>query len=212
MTSELSAAEGFMIKSVLVAGLFLSAPLTRSDAGPPSSLEVLIALSATSHDWDGWKVDALRALDFKIDGNGSGNLRVVAVTIDRGALLAELPMLQENGALSKSITKEEVARQPASYTNALSLLLTSYAVRNLYGAHPELGRTHWKVSLKGPADAGGQEAREMYSFAFDQSLYENTVWDQLPFTEFPRIAETFSYNLRFTLDMSREVSGSIDDD
>jgi len=212
MKSELSAAEGFMIKSVLVAGLFLSAPLTRSWAGQPSPPAVLTALNATSHDGDGWKTDALRALDLEIDGTASEIRRSVAVTIDGGAMLAKLPLLQKHGALSESITDEEVARQPASYTNALSLLLTSYAVRNLYGAHPELGRTHWKVSLKGPADAGGQEAREIYSFAFDQSLYESTVWDQLPFTEFPRTAETFSYNLRFTLDMSREVSGSIDDD
>ena len=163
-------------------------------------------------DGDDWKADAFKALSLKIDGNGSSGMRSVAVVIDRAALLAELPMLQKHGALSKSITDEEVAKQPASYTNALSLLLTSHAVRRLYEARPELDRTRWNVSLAGPAGAHGQGTREIYSFGFDRPLYARTAWDRLPFTEFPTIADRFSYNLRFTLDMAHEVSGSIDDD
>ena len=163
-------------------------------------------------DGNDWKADALKALSLKIDGNGSGGMHSVAVVIDRAALLAELPMLQKHGALSRSITDEEVAKQPASYTNALSLLLTSHAVRRLYEARPELDRTRWNVSLAGPAGAHGQGTREIYSFGFDRPLYARTAWDRLPFTEFPTIADRFSYNLRFTLDMAHEVSGSIDDD
>ena len=209
---EIRVVGDLMIKSVLVAGLFLSGLPVRSGAGQPPVSVSRIAVDTSGIDGDGWKADALKPLDLKIDGNGSESPRSVTVTIERGALLAELPMLQEHGALSKSITDEEVAKQPASYTNVLSLLLTSYAVRNLYGAYPELGRTRWKVSLTAPADVGSRDTREIYSFAFDRSLYERTAWDRRPFTEFPKIAAEFSYNLRFTLDMSHEVSGSIDDD
>jgi len=209
---EIRTLEDLMIKLVLVAGLLLSGLPVRSSVGQPPASMIQFAMNAASIDGDSWKAEALKPLDLKIDGNGFETARSVAVTIDRETLMARLPMLQEHGALSKSITDKEVAKQPASYTNALSLLLTSYAVRDLYGSRPELGRTRWKVSLTGPAAAGGQDAREIYSFAFDRPIYERTAWDRLPFTEFPKVAAEFSYNLRFTLDMSHEVSGSIDDD
>lgn len=201
-----------MIEPVLVAGLLLSGLPAHLGVGRPPAFATRVAMDPAAINGADWKADALKALDLKIDGNDSESTRSVAVVIDRAALLAELPMLQEHGALSKSITDEEVAKQPASHTNALSLLLTSYAVRSLYGTRPELGRTRWKVSLAGAANASGRDTREIYSFAFDRPLYARTAWDQLPFTEFPKLADKFSYNLRFTLDMSREVSGSIDDD
>lgn len=201
-----------MIKPVLVAGLVLSSLPVCSGAGQLSASVIRIAASSAGNSGDGWRADALKPLDVRVDGNGSESARSVVVIIDRRALLAELPMLQEHGALSKSITDEEVVKQPASYTNALSLLLTSYVVRDLYRSRPELGRTRWKVSLTGPAAAGGQDEREIYSFVFDRPIYQGTAWDRLPFTEFPKVAAEFSYNLRFTLDLSHEVSGSIDDD
>ena len=200
-----------MIQSMLVAGLLLELPAYSGVYQPPA-FAIQAAMDTPGIDGDGWKAGALKALDLKIDVNASEGTRSVAVVIDRAALLAELPMLQEHGALSKSITDEEVAKQPASYTNALSLLLTSYAVRSLYRTQPELDRTHWKVLLAGPADAYGQDTRQLYSFAFSRPLYARTAWDRLSFTEFPKLADKFSYNLRFTLDLSHEVSGSIDDD
>lgn len=209
---EIGIAEDLMIKSVLVAGLLLTEPTFGSGAGHLPVSVFRIAADFASVDGNGWKDDALKPLNLDFSVNKNGSACSIAVTIDRAALLAELPMLQRNGAVSKSITEQEMARKPASHTNALSLLLTSYAVRSLYGAHPELGPTRWKVSVTGQTDAGGQGAREIYSFAFDRPLYERTAWDRLPFTEFPKVAAEFSYNLRFTLDMSHEISGSIDDD
>ena len=201
-----------MIKSVLVSGLLLAGLPARSDAGHSPVCVTRIAANLTAVDEDNWKADALKPINLEMEGDESESGRSVAVIINRPALLAELPMLQEHNALSGSITKEDVAKQPVSYANALSLLLMSYAVRDLYKNFPELGRTHWKVSLMEPGDSGGQAAREIYSFRFDRPLYERTAWDRLPFTEFPKIADRFSYNLRFTLDLSHEVSGSIDDD
>ena len=209
---QIRGAEDLMIRSVLVMGFMLSGLPAYSGVGQPPALAIRDTMDTPGINGDNWKAAALKALSLKIDGNGSGSLRSVVVVIDRAALLAELPMLQEHGALSKSITSQEMAKQPASYTNAISLLLTSCAVRRLYEARPELDRTRWNVSLAGPAGVHGQDTREIYSFGFDRPLYARKAWDQLPFTEFPTIADRFSYNLRFTLDMSREVSGSIDDD
>ena len=201
-----------MIRTVLVAGLLASGLPARPGVGWPPALAARVATDTAGIGGADWKADVLKALDLRIDGDGSEGTRSVAVVMDRAALLAELPVLQEHGALSKGITQEEVARQPASYANALSLLLTSYAVQSLYAARPELDRTRWTVTLAGPADAHGGDTREMYSFAFDRPRYARTAWGRLPFTEFPKLADRFSYNLRFTLDMSREVSGGIDDD
>jgi len=133
----------------------------------------------------------------------------VTAVVDQQAMLAELPLLQEHEAVSRDISTEGLAKRPVSYANALSLLLLSYAVHDLYAAHPGLDETRWKVLL---ATSPGEDGREIYSFAFDRRRYDALAWDKLPFTEFPNVADRFSYNLRFTFDMSREVSGSIDDD
>lgn len=201
-----------MIKLLLVAGLLVPWLPTRSGSGLRPAFVILAASSAASGDGDGWKAEALAALDLKTDDDGCDSECSVTATIDRAALLAELPTLQEHGALSKDITANDVAKQPAFYANAFSLLLTSYAVHHLYASRPELGRTRWKVLLSAPAASDDRNAREVYSFAFDRPLYESTAWDRVPFTEFPKAAAKFRYNLRFKLDLSREVSGSIDDD
>ncbi len=198
-----------MIKSILVAGSLFSAMPAGSGAGPSPSPAFQIAWNAASLDGDDWKTDALKALDLDIGGTASESTRSVAITTDRGALLAELPLLQEHGALSKSITGDDVAQRPASYVNALSLLLTSYAVRDLYSTHPGLGPTRWKVSA---APESGQAPRELFSFSFDRPLFERLPWERLAFQDFARAAPGFSYNLRFTLEMSREIDGSIADD
>lgn len=138
---------------------------------------------------------------------GADGARKVNVIIDRPALLAELPALQQQDALSKDISADEAAKHPASYANAFALLLTSRAVRDLYSGNPELGVTRWRVV----AD-DGQGAREMFSFSFDRPTYERLPWDRIAFTDFPKAAPGFSYNLRFTLEISRELDGSIAED
>ncbi len=145
----------------------------------------------------------------KLGDSGPDGARNVGVAVDRAALLDELPALQEQGALSNAISGDDVAKHPASYANALALLLASRAVRGLYASDPGLGVTRWRVAA---APDGGQGTREMFSFTFDRPTYERLPWDRLAFTEFPRAAPGFSYNLRFTLEMSRELDGSIDDD
>lgn len=82
-----------MVKSMLVAGLLVSGLPAHSDTGQPPVPAAQTALSSATYDGDGWKTEALKALDLKIDENGSESERSVALTIDRGALLAKLPML-----------------------------------------------------------------------------------------------------------------------
>lgn len=181
----------------------------------PASAEPLptpATQAAVSHAGESWKVDALKPLDIVVGAAGADGVRNVAVAVDRIALTREVPMLQEHGALSQSIDADEVRRRPASYSNALTLLLASYAVRDLYDTHPDLGVTRWKVALS-PALAGTAQGRqEMFAFTFDRPRYESIDWDRLAFTDFPHAAGGFSYNLRFTLEMSHEVDGSISDD
>ncbi len=154
---------------------------------------------------------AMAGQPFQIELGDSGpdGARSVGVVVDRAALLDELPALQEQGALSKAISGDDVAKHPASYANALSLLLAFRAVHDLYAGDPGLGVTRWRVAA---APGGGQGAREMFSFTFDRPTYERLPWDRLAFTDLPKAAPGFSYNLRFTLEMSREVDGSIGDD
>jgi len=52
----------------------------------------------------------------------------------------------------------------------------------------------------------------MFSFTVDLPLFERIDWDRLAIPEFPKAVAGFSYNLRFTLEMSHEVDGSIADD
>lgn len=155
---------------------------------------------------------ALKQVDLDVEETGPDGEHRVTATVKRQALLAGVEPLQAHGALSQSITAEDVAKHPAFYANAVSLLLTTYAVQTLYAARPGLGLTRWKVLLISPGDEAGHGAREMYAFTFGRARYEAVAWNRLPFTELPNVADQFSYNLRFTLEMSRELGGSIDDD
>lgn len=168
--------------------------------------------AAVGHAGDSWKADVLKTLEIDIGAAGVDGARNIAVVVDRNALARDVPTLQEHGALSNSITADQVQKRPASYSNALTLLLTSYAVRNLYGARQDLGVTRWKVVLSPAFGDIAQVRREMFAFTFDRPRYDSIDWDRLAFTDFPRAANAFSYNLRFTLEMSHEVDGSIDED
>ncbi len=180
-----------------------------ADAEPMSPLADQVALG---HAADDWKIAALKPLDITLGDAGPDGARSVAVTVDRDALLRDLPTLQQHGAISKSITADEVGKRPASYSNILTLLLTSYAVHDLYGARPDLGVTRWKVALTPVLADAAQSRREVLAFTFDRLRYDSTDWDRLAFTDFPQITAGFSYNLRFNLEMSHEVDGSIADD
>jgi len=167
-----------------------------------------LAGQAAAQAGENWKADVLRPLDVRVGESGPDGARRVSVVVDRTGLLSELPTLQEHGALSPSIAGDEVEKHPASYSNVLALLLTSWRVRDLYAADPDLGATRWKVS----AADGDQGVHEMFSFSFDRAHFESIAWDRLPFTEFPNAAPRFSYNLRFTVEMSHEMDGTIADD
>lgn len=198
---------------MLFAVSLLPLPPRQAGADPLSAFVSQAAVQAGEN----WKAEALKALAIEVDGDlGDGDLgngvRRVTVTADRTALLRELPALQEHGALSNGIAGSELEKRPVSYSNALALLLTSYAVPRLYAGHPDLGATRWKVLLSPAPDGAAQGVREMFSFGFDRPRYEGVAWDRLAFTDFPRAAASFSYNLRFTLEMSRELDGSINDD
>ena len=201
-----------MIRSLLFAHLLLSDLPTQAGADQPSASITRIAANPSGQRLESWKVDALKPFVIGVSEPQAGNVRNITVTMDRMTVLAELPMLQEHGALSRSIAREDVEKRPAYYANVLSLLLTSYAVRDLYATHPDLGATRWKVSLSPPSDGDGQAVREMFSFRFDRPRFQSVEWDRLAFTEFPKVAAGFSYNLRFTLEMSHELDGSIADD
>lgn len=201
-----------MIRTVLLAGpLLLGMPMLRGAAQTPA-FAVRPAAEHVNSDGAGWRAKALKPLSFDVAGGGADDARSVTAVVDYQAMMAELPLLQQHGAVSKDITKEDMDKRPTSYANAFSLLLLSYAVHDLYAAHPEIDVTHWKVLLATLPGKAGQDGREMYAFSFDRSRYDALVWDKLPFTELPNVADKFSYNLRFTLDMSQEVGGSINDD
>ena len=183
-----------MFKSiVLIAASLLPGP--PAGAAPP----------AGSSSCEATGLGAAKPLDLAIGAASPGGTHAITVTAHRAALFQRLPTLQEHGVISKNVTTDELDQHPNSSGNVLSLLLTSCAVRQLYATHADLDRTRWTVSLRDPS-------RELYSFAFNRMLYEHTDWDRSAFTNFPKQAAGFSYNLRFTLDMSRETSGGIDDD
>ncbi len=194
--------------------LLLASSLVWGLAGQPAAGQQTPAFEGNpvAPSLKSWKTAVLKPLDIKVDGKNSDGEQRISVVIDRVALLRELPSLQEHGALSPSISGDDVAKRPASYANVLSLLATSYAVRQLYATQPDLGATRWKVSLSPASDADGQAVREMFSFMFDRSRFQSIDWDRLAFTEFPKAAAAFSYNLRFTSEMSHEIDGSIADD
>ena len=159
-----------------------------------------------------WKADAVDAMNVALgDDNGDG-VRSVILTTDRAALLRVMPALQQHGAFPKDVTASELEKRPASTGNALALLLTSYAVRDLYAGRPDLAATRWKVLLSSAPDDAAHGTRETFSFAFDRPRYEDIDWDHLAFAGLPRATIGFRYNLRFTLEMSRELDGSIAND
>jgi len=91
---------------------------------------------------ESWKANALKPFGIRADEPTAAGARNITVTVDQTALLTELAMLQEHGALSRSIASDDVEKRPASYTNVLSLLLTSYVVRD-YQAGPT-----WRASAR----------------------------------------------------------------
>ncbi len=197
------------MRSLLLVTLLFPALSFPASADPTEASFTQIAVGKAG---DSWKAEALKPLNVAVGAAGTDGVRNVAVVVDRIALAREVPTLQEHGALSNSVTPDEIEKRPASYGNALSLLLTSYAVRDLYDALPDLGATRWKVALSPASGDATQTRREMFAFNFDRPRYESIDWDRLAFTDFPRAAAAFSYNLRFTLEMSHEVDGSIDED
>ncbi len=197
-----------MLRTLLFVVSLLPLPLRQAGADPQPAFVSQAAVQAGEN----WKAEVLKALAIEVGGDLGDGVRRVTVTADRTALLRELPALQEHGALSNGIAGSELEKRPVSYSNALALLLTSYAVPRLYAGHPDLGATRWKVLLSPAPDDAAQGMREMFSFGFDRPRYEGIAWDRLAFTDFPRAAAGFSYNLRFTLEMSRELDGSINDD
>ena len=198
-----------MIRSLLLAAFLIPALPYGAGADALPGPVTQAAMAYAEHDW---KANALRPLSVAFGETRPDGARSVAVLVDRAALFAELPTLQEHGVLSKSITGDALEKRPASYSNALALLLTSYAVRDLYDAHLDLGATRWKVLLSPSPGNMAQDRREMFAFTFDRPRYESIDWDRLAFTEFPHVAGAFSYNLRFTLEMSHELDGSIAED
>ncbi len=197
-----------MLRTLLFVVSLLPLPLRQAGADPPPAFVSQAAVQAGEN----WKAEVLKTLAIEVGGDLGDGVRRVTVTADRTALLRELPALQEHGALSNGIAGSELEKRPVSCSNALALLLTSYAVPRLYAGHPDLGATRWKVLLLPAPDDAAQGVREMFSFGFDRPRYEGVAWDRLAFTDFPRAAAGFSYNLRFTLEMSRELDGSINDD
>jgi len=212
--AKASSMDGSAVKGTMMRQLLFASSLVWGLAGQPAAGQQTPAFEGNPVALSGesWRAAVLKPLEIKVDGKNSDGEQRISVVIDRVALLHELPSLQEHGALSTSISGDDVAKHPASYANALSLLATSYAVRDLYATHPNLGATRWKVSLSPPSDGDGQAVREMFSFRFDRPRFQGVEWDRLAFTEFPKIAAGFSYNLRFTLEMSHELDGSIADD
>lgn len=212
--AQVSSMDGSASKGTMMRPLLLASSLMWGLAGQPAAGQQTPAFEGNPIAPSGksWKTAVLKQLDIKVDGKNSDGEQRISVVIDRVALLRELPSLQEHGALSPSISGDDVAKHPASYANALSLLATSYVVRDLYATHPDLGATRWKVSLSPPPDGDGQAVREMFSFRFDRPRFQSVEWDRLAFTEFPKVAAGFSYNLRFTLEVSHELDGSIADD
>ncbi len=193
---------------ILLASSLLSSP--PDDPGavqPPESTGCQAIVGA--HDG---KADAAGLLDLVVGASTPEGSRRVRVTVDRVALLARLQTLQDHGVISTGLPRSELDRHPATAINRLSLSLMPCAIRGLYSTEPGLDRTRWTVSLRDVSDSASQRRQELYSFDFNQVLYERTLWQQVGFANFPNVATGFSYNLRFTLDMSRETSGGIDDD
>lgn len=130
--------------------------------------------------------------------------------VDRERLKAALPALQAHGAISGRITQQDVAKSPLFYANAFALRLVSWAVQDRYAADADFGPSRWTALLT-PAPEGFT-SQEMFSFAFDRSVYQTLDWDKVSFLNFPERALAFRYNLKFTWQMAREANGGIAED
>jgi len=119
-----------MIRLLLLANLLLSGLPTQAGADQPSAPVTRIANHPADQGMESWKANALKPFGIRADEPTAAGARNITVTVDQTALLTELAMLQEHGALSRSIAGDDVEKRPASYTNVLSLLLTSYVVRD----------------------------------------------------------------------------------
>ena len=194
-----------MLRSALLAfGILSVAPAVAQTQAPDTA--------PIASDNDAWRAAALAPITVKIDtGQQAEPVRVTA-TIDRAALPTALSLLQNHGVLSRDISKADFDKRPAFYANAIALRLVSWAVQDAYQNNPDLAASRWKVLLTSPGNTVNTPAQEVFSFGFDRSSLAAANLPSLPFTAFPTKAPGFSYNLRFTWDMARETSGSIDDD
>lgn len=157
-----------------------------------------------------WQQEALESSELQVGDEADAGSRAVTLLIDRARLAKAVPLLRDNGALPASFTEEEAERRPALATNVLSLLLASWAVRDAYTSDPALGPTRWTVVLR--PEAADEAAREIFSFAMDRPRFRRIAWDGVTPGSFRQQVGAFSYNLRFSLDVSREVMGGIDED
>ena len=158
------------------------------------------------------KADAAGPLDLVVGASTPEGSRRILVTIDRATLLGRLQTLQDYSVVSTGLPRSDLDQHPATAVNRLSLSLMPCAVRDLYSTEPGLDRTRWTVSLRDAFDGPSLRQQELYSFDFNRMLYERTLWEQVGVANFPNVTVGFSYNLRFTLEMSRETNGSINDD
>jgi len=131
-----------MIRLLLLAILLLSGLPTQAGAAQPSAPVTRIANHPADQGIESWKANTLKPFGIRADEPTAAGARNITITVDQTALLTELAMLQEHGALSRSIAGDDVEKRPASYTNVLSLLLTSYVVRD-YQAGPT-----WRASAR----------------------------------------------------------------
>lgn len=201
-----------MVEAFLFISVFLSQSLSRAATiSRPSAVHRVVddPIHAAAQ---GWRSEALKALDVQVEEGRCVEACRVTVTVDRARLMGAVPLLQDHGSVPKSLSLEEIEKRPAFYDNALSLLLVSWAVHDTYSAQPDLGATRWAVQMSPPPGGATRSTGEIFSFEEDRALYRQTNWDRLTFAEFPRAVTGFSYNLRFTLEMSREAGGGIDQD
>lgn len=119
-----------MIRSLTLTTLLLSGLPIQAGAEQPSVSATCIADHPADQRLESWKANVLKPLGIRVDGPKADGVCNIIVTVKRAALSTELTTLQEHGALSRSIASEDVEKRPASYANVLSLLLTSYVVRD----------------------------------------------------------------------------------
>lgn len=206
-------ARGQIISSsvLFAASLIAALPVpARTAEGTVPSATFVAAPAEASVALQAWQTAALRALAVVVGAQAGAG--IVNVTVDRAELFTLLPELRAHGVLPGASDTEDAEERPFLTANTASLLLTSWAVRRTYDADPRLNATRWRVSLSYKADNGTHVTTEMFAFTLDRASYARTDWARLSVTEFPKAVKGFSYNLRFTLQMSREIGGGINDD